>query len=184
MTEAKPKLPEIPNDPNHPLRPFIFRWIADSHINGGSWSGSIHRDDFHGIREIVRVPRRRGGTATSIPMGTFYQFDGEEEEMGYKEMIERIREKHGEYAGNVLSHPLVIAWQEDGAEIPYTPSEPAFPIGSTVRRSYAGLTDDFRKEMFDKDERRGTVEKGNALYVLVKWDHGIQWQPARSLVPA
>lgn len=186
MTESQTKLPKVPNDPAHPLRPYTFAWIMSSHVRGDGWAAHIYRDEFHDMRKIIRVPIGRKGNIMGLQTGTFYQFHGEDDELEYDAMIERMREQHGEYVDNIQNHPLVIAWN-NGDEIPYTPSDPAFPVGSTVRLNWSDMPDDMHERMYyNKDERRGIVLRGNALYVYVDWGPIEQWQPVRvlELVPA
>lgn len=193
-------LPPVPNDPAHPLRPFVFCWTGRGHVDARTWYGETSRDEFHGLERIVRVPRRRSWMGMKPQKGelvvtrdeTKYRFDDDPEgELTHDEMMQRLRERHGEYVGRVREHPLVLAWQR-GEEIPYTPSEPAFLAGSHVRQNYRGIPEDTRQKLLARDagEAPGRVVRGNALFVLVDWGRptrgGSQehWHVASHLDPA
>ncbi len=177
------KLPKVPNDPAHPLRPYTFSWVRSSHLDARDWFAYTYRDEFHLMTKIIREPRGRRTPSDDTKMGTFYRFDSNPlEDLDYSQMIEKMRERYGEYVGNVQNHPLVLEWRK-GKEIEYTPSEPLYPPGSIVRHNYSDLDDEMQKDMYKRDDRRGNVIKGNALYLLVDWggNMGERWQCARCL---
>lgn len=190
-------LPPVPNDPAHPLRPYVFCWTGNSHLDARTWYGYSTRDVYHGVKQVKRYPRGRLMYGKGLPgervvtrQETVYIFadDPEHKEHTHSEMMAilraRLRAKgiDPKYLGDVHNHPLVQAWAR-GEEIPYTPSDPAFPVGSAVRHNYSDLPLSVQERMRerDDDERTGTVEDGNALFVLVDWGGREHWHVAATL---
>lgn len=180
------KLPPVPNDPAHPLRPSTFCWFETGHLDAATWLGTTYRDEFHRVRRIDRWPRRgrpfgmpRAGERRVDAPETVYIFDDEPgRELTYEQVLEIVVDRHGDefHPDHIHRHPLVVAWRK-GQEIPYTPSPPAFPVGSHVRRTHDRLPPELRTRFRERDLQRppGRIVGGNALYVNVDWGNRQRW---------